>query len=206
MVDHKKFPNLENVDFFENDMTPQSIQFMIDLLPIIRELIKKWPKQKILEVLDVGTATGAGANLLATLYKGKFFGIQMKVDALDRKNNKYEPYPKLSFPNINYIVADIFELDKNNTWDLVICSHTIEHMSDPFPFISELKRLARHWVLIYCPFNEHPLVPGHEISITKEIVDNLQPSDVKIIDSPGWSNLTGNRKCISFVLKGSALP
>jgi SAM-dependent methyltransferase len=204
VIDRKRYPNFGNIDFFEKDMTPQSMQFMIDLLPTIRKLISGWPSKKILEVLDVGTATGAGANLLATLFKGEFFGVKMKVDALDRKNNKYDPYPIISFPNINYIVADIFDLDKNITWDLIVCSHTIEHMSDPFPFITQLQKLARRWVLIYCPFDEYTLIPGHEISITKDIVDSLQPSVVEILDSPGWSSITEDRKCILFVLQGSA--
>ena len=101
-------------------------------------------------------------------------------------------------------MTDIFELDKNEVWDLVICSHTIEHMSDPFPFIAQLQRLARHWVLIYCPFNESPLTSNHKISITKDIVDSLHPSVVEILDSPGWQNLTRDRKCVLFVLQGNA--
>ena len=163
------------------------------------------PQNSCGKSVDVGTATGAGANLLATLYKGKFFGIQMKVDALETKNNnKFEPYPKLHFPDINYIVSNLFELNKNLLWDLVICSHTVEHMIDPFPFIEELQRRSKHWVLIYCPLNEQPLIKPHKFIFTKDIIDSLQPLMVEIIDSPAWSNPEGTRKCVLFVLKGKA--
>ena len=178
----KKHPKPAD-DIALQDHNSQSIQFMIECLPAIRKLIKDWSAKKILKVVDVGTATGAGANLLATLYKGKFFGIQMKVDALETKNNRFEPYLKLHFPDINYIVSNLFELNKNLLWDLVICSHTVEHMIDPFPFIEELQRRSKHWVLIYCPFNEQPLIEGHEIVFTKDIIDSLQPCYVLCIYS-----------------------
>ena len=58
----------------------QTLQFMIDMLPTIRELIREWPREKVLEVFDVGTGSGAGANLLGALYRSPVFGLQMKVE------------------------------------------------------------------------------------------------------------------------------
>lgn len=102
-IDRKIYPNFAyDIDFLEKELGPQSMQFMIDCLPTIRKLISRLPRENILKVLDVGTATGAGSHLLVTISKGIMFGPAMKVDALDHKNNKYEPYPALRFPDINY--------------------------------------------------------------------------------------------------------
>jgi len=195
--------NQPDSSFYENDTIPQSMQFMIDYLPTIRKLIKDWPTNKILEVLDVGTGTGSGADLLATLHKGKFFKVQMKVDAIERRTIG-KSYADYFFPNINYIVGEIFDLEKDRTWDLIILSHTMEHLSDPFPYIEELKRRARHWVLVYSPFEEKNRIKGHQISIMMDMVKKLNPILIEQIKSPGWNGWVERGNCILFVLKGKA--
>jgi hypothetical protein len=45
-----------DLEWLEEDSVPQSIQFMIDLIPTIRTLIKDWPTWKTLSVLDIGAA------------------------------------------------------------------------------------------------------------------------------------------------------
>lgn len=196
-------PKWYTVDRILGNSIPQSIQFMIDCLPTIRELIKSWPKSKILQVLDVGGNTGAGSNLLATLHQGHFFRVKMKVDVLDISTH-CKPLAEEFFPNINYFSADIFKLDKNRTWDLTICSHVIEHLENPFPFISEVQNHARHWSLFYTPYDERQLNKAHRFRYTKEIVEGLKPKIMKIIKSPGWTSPLEDKKCVIFVLPGKA--
>jgi len=183
----------------------QSMQFMIDLLPFIHTLNKDLSWGTELEVLDIGTATGAGANLLAMFNCADFFGTPMKVDAMDVLD-RFSEHAKVNFPLINYIVADIFEYNYHRKWDCIICSHCIEHFQDPTDFINELVRRAKLWVLFYAPYMEQDLsFAGHQISITDELVYKFDPYCCEKIISRGWKNYNDEEsKCIVFALKGQA--
>jgi SAM-dependent methyltransferase len=193
-----------DLNWLEGCAIPQSMQFMIDCLPTIRDLFRGWHREIVLKVLDIGTGNGAGANLLATLHKANFFNVQMKVDALEI-TNIYKAYAEYHFPNINYIVGDIFTLEPQRKWDLITCSHVIEHLPNPFPLIAEIRRRARHWALFYAPFEERNLLEkGHLISITRSMVVTLQPKIMKIITSPAWKHpVDENSQCVLFVLSGT---
>jgi len=188
---------------WEGSWIGQTLQFMIDMLPTIRELIKEWPGEKLLEVLDVGTGSGAGANLLGTLYRSSVFGVQMKVDALDI-TAAYKPFADHYFPNINYTVGDIIQLPPERKWDLVICSHIIEHFADPLPFIAEARRRARHWALFYAPYEEQHLGSGHLTSVTRSMIEGLNPGLVRIMSSPAWTHQVDEKaETVLFVLVNS---
>lgn len=201
------FPTREEFDFdwFENFSIPQSAQFMIDCLPRIRGLIKDLPRGEAIEVLDVGAASGAGSHLLALLNRSNQFGPAMNVDALDILES-FKPYAEEFFPDINYMVEDLYLVDPARTWDLVICSHTIEHLRDPRSFILELQRRARHWALIYAPFEEqHVDGVGHLFSVTLKFIESFHPKSVEVMKSPAWQK-PGEPNCrtVLAVLEGTA--
>ncbi|HET8548611.1 MAG TPA: class I SAM-dependent methyltransferase [Bryobacteraceae bacterium] len=188
---HKTLAWLEKV------LNVQSMLFMTDLLPVIRQLLAGWPSDQPVRVLDVGTGAGAGANLLGELYSGAYPPL-MQVDAIDIAGSYLAEYARAKFRYINYIVGDALQLPAANPWDLVICSHTIEHIDEPFAFMAALQRLARHWVLMYAPWNEQQLVDGHQNSIDEEYIRRTGATSWKTIDSRGWG------PCVYFVLPGSA--
>ena len=86
---------------------PQSIQFMIYRLPMLRRLFGRFGSYDVpIGVLDVGTGSGAGADLLATLYSGHIFlGYTLKVDALDRAPH-VQRYARAKFPMIHYMIGE----------------------------------------------------------------------------------------------------
>jgi len=55
----------------------------------------------------------------------------MQVDAIDL-SGQYKAYADCVFPDLNYIVDEFFEYQPNRQWDLVFCSHTVEHLWDPW--------------------------------------------------------------------------
>jgi len=48
-------------------------------------------------------------------------------------SGQYKAYADCVFPDLNYIVDEFFEYQPNQQWDLVFCSHTVEHLWDPWP-------------------------------------------------------------------------
>lgn len=194
-------------EWFEECAIPQSLQFMIDCLPAIRDLLKEPGLQEPLTVLDVGTRSGAGANLLATLHRTHMIGPSLIVDALDIAP-EFKIYAEEFFPDVReYIVGDIFQVERNRKWDLVICSHTIEHLANPRPFIEELNRRARKWLLLYAPFEERqPDGVEHLTRITRGFVESFEPIRVDVFSSPGWQKPgEPDSKVVLFVLPGAEI-
>ena len=170
--------SLEKIERVHN---AQSIQFMADMLPIVRKL---YPQEShTISVLDVGARTAAGTAFLQMLHHPHGNSkVKMQVTALDI-DDSFKEYAKISFPDLQYQKEDIFNI-KNQKWDLVICSHTIEHVPDPHLFLKQLQKLARDYVLISTPYKEDPnnLIPGHCNSIDDSFIDKFSPVQKLIYD------------------------
>ena len=195
----------QDLEWLETCFNAQSMQFMIDCLPKIDKLLASFPPDKPIRVLDAGTGSGAGANLLATLYAGRFLGRAMAVDAIELIGHM-ERYAKAKFPAINYIVGDVLKLRPKPPWDLVLCSHTIEHIDDYVHFSRHLQSLATKWVLFYAPWQEKERVPGHVVTIDEAFLATLGAVEFEIIDSPGWRPAGVDLRCVLFTVPGTAGP
>ncbi|HEX3864245.1 MAG TPA: class I SAM-dependent methyltransferase [Stellaceae bacterium] len=182
----------------------QSMQFMIDCLPIIRKLLVGAPREATVKVLDVGTGTGAGANVLATLYQGAFLGPRMKVDAIEITPH-LKQYAAAKFPLVNYLVGDVLDYKESGRWDLVVCTHTIEHVERPEDFIAFLTGLANYWVLLYTPWKEKSLIPGHINRIDRRFLRRVGSKMHVILKSPAWYRLDNEpANCVIFAVPGRA--
>src|SRR5439155_15073907 len=193
----------ETLEWLESCSGVQSMQFMIDCLPTIRKLIVGIPRTATLSVLDVGTGTGAGANVLATLYQGVFLGPRMKVEAIELVPH-LKSYAEVKFPLINYLVGDILAYKESRRWDIVICSHTIEHVDRPQEFVSVLADLAYRWALFYAPWKERALIPGHVNRIDRRFLRRVGAKRHTIIESPAWYRSDERARCVVFTVPGRA--
>jgi SAM-dependent methyltransferase len=194
----------QTLEWLESCAAVQSMQFMIDCLPMIRKLIVGAARHETLSVLDVGTGTGAGANLLATLYQGIFLGPRMRVDAIEIAPH-LKNYAELQFPLVNYLVGDVLSRAGSQRWDLVICSHTIEHVDRPESFVAFLAELAHRWVLLYAPWKERALIPGHVNRIDRRFLRRVGSKLHTIIESPAWYRIDDERaRCVVFAVSGRA--
>ncbi len=179
----------KDYSFVEHKSNPQSMHFMADIVPIIERIYPREKGKKInLNVLDVGPRTGAGSGLLAKLYSPQSWArIKMKITAMDI-DDTFQEYANFCFPEINYVVGDIYDIQPGRKWDLVICSHTIEHVPDPKRFAERLIELSKGYVIISCPFLEdkNNLCRGHVNSITLEFIAQFDPLMMHIYDACFW--------------------
>ena len=190
-------------------MDAQSVGFTTDLIPVFQGIIRqvklhlKPPFGTRYSVLDVGTRTGTGADLIARLFHG-YMSVRLDVDVCDL-DPTYKTYSDAFNSCIrNYFVEDAFKL--NQEYDFILASHTIEHVDDPAGFVKRLAGLSRYGAIFYCPVNETDPITGHR-TVTTDDVKAFGAVKMWIIDSWWWRHVHAERnngpsKCVAFLVPG----
>ena len=95
-------------------------------------------KKKFGTILDVGCASGSMTNEISKLFpKSKIIGIDVYSSAVEHGNKLY--------PHIKFIVADAHKLPfAKNSFDLVICYETIEHVINPIGILSQMHKVVKN--------------------------------------------------------------
>lgn len=177
---------LDDVTYWklENQFDNSSIAFAIEMLPTLWTLLEGVKEEVTL--LDVGARTGAGTALIGYLHQQHCTSrIKIRATALDI-NSTYYNYARKNYPFANYTVGDIFKLPEQTKFDIVISSHTIEHVPNPEVFLAHLIKLATRYVIIACPFKEENLFPGHINRFDDNFFIETKAIDVKIYKALGW--------------------
>ena len=111
---------------------------------VLREIEFLSGKYEIASFLEVGCAEGFMSHLIQTLFGFKVTVSDLSGEAVERAREIYgfEGYE-----------ADVQSLDrfKDNSFDLVVCSETVEHVSNPEKAFSELFRVARKALIVTVP-------------------------------------------------------
>jgi len=165
----------------------QSKQFMIDLLPYIQDYLSSQKRGTSFRVLDVGSGTGHGANLLASLYVADELGYKMSVTSLDI-NDLYERYIEVACRYISFEKQNVFAVKR--PYDIVVASHVVEHVREATAFCEQLQNCATGAVFIAAPYEEPAdnLTSGHVHSLGADFLGRLETRRVDIIESRAWGN------------------
>ncbi len=180
---------------------PQSLLFMVELVPFIHRLWGYLPEGSRRTVLDVGPENFAGTALLARLHASDSFNrLKLTVSALDI-SDEFALLGELVAPDVELLVGDVFSVG-GRAWDMVIASHVVEHVEDPVGFMRRLQELAREFVVIACPWREKPIVtPDHVSTIDKEVVMAAGARDLTVYTNYSWGKM---REVCMFWLPGRA--
>lgn len=179
------YSGLDTTSFIEKS-APQSELFMVEIIPIIHELFFSFPQNKEISVLDVGPQTFSGTALLSRLHRQNTFNnLKMKISAIDI-HDKFRLLGELFCPEVEFITGNIFDITERK-WDLIICSHVIEHVTNPLMFLRQLQKLSKQFVVVACPWHEDPIVTtGHQNTIDKKFVRQSGALNLKIFTNFMW--------------------
>jgi 2-polyprenyl-3-methyl-5-hydroxy-6-metoxy-1,4-benzoquinol methylase len=170
----------------------QSCVFASEVLPSLWSLYPSGVHT--LSLLDIGSRTGAGSELLRYIHHpGSFSRIKLIVTALD-VDDTYIDYSRVHFPELRYLQEDIFNPNFAERFDLVLCSHTIEHVNEPLAFLRRAQELARQWLIVATPFDEKDLIPGHLHRLGFEFFQEAGAHNLKVYRSLTWH---GSMACIA---------
>lgn len=102
----------------------------------LEQVLKLLPKD-VKKVLDVGCSSGVlTAEVAKVLKKAKVIGLDSYKEAIKFAQDKY--------PHLEFITADAHKIPyKDKSFDLIICTETLEHVTDPKKSLIEMKRLLR---------------------------------------------------------------
>lgn len=132
---------MDNKDFYEKfDWARANLSQK--LIEKINKLISEIPSD-VQSIIDIGCGDGAISNKLLTKFD---------VVSVDRG---FQP---LKFVKSNAVQASAEILSfRNNSFDLVFSSETIEHLPDEifFKAISEFKRISKRYIFLTFPNNEN---------------------------------------------------
>ena len=101
------------------------------------------------EIIDIGCGTGFLIQLLSEKNQHcQFLGIDFNLPDL---------YKKVKSKNINYIAGDVNSEIRDipeKSFDIVICTHFLEHIKKPNELIIELRRIVRRKLIIIVPLEK----------------------------------------------------
>ncbi len=164
----------------------QSIGFAVDLCRVLQEELAS-PEQQTLTLLDVGARTAAGSDLIARVFHPRSWSrLRFTVTAIDNNSHWY-PRAAITLPRVNYRVRDVFDLDEQ--FDVVVCSHTLEHTDEPGQLLEKLLSTARRLVVIAAPWKE-PVATRlayHLHTFDEEFFERYPPTRFESYLSPHWS-------------------
>lgn len=174
-------------DFVLNKANPQAVGFMIDLIAVLRATLLPKHNSEHFSVLDLGAKTAAGSEILGYLGQpGSFSKLKFTVTCGDI-DSTFVNYSSVSNPHVEYLSADVFDLER--LWDIVICSHVVEHVPSPLDFVAKLRSIAKRYIILAFPYCESPseLIPGHINSLNHDFLRALNPLRYEIYDGLFWS-------------------
>lgn len=97
-------------------------------------------------LMDIGGAEGYKSYLVSEFFDKDVFNSDLSDEGCKRAAEIF---------NVNSFSADIHNIPlKDHSCDVVLCSETLEHVSDWRRAVSELLRVAAKAVVISVPFNE----------------------------------------------------
>lgn len=130
--------------------SPYSEPGLIDKYLITYQIMQTLNMLDFTSILDVGGSEGYKAAMARDFFAIEAFSSDISQEACDRARDLY---------NISTKPSDMRKLDfDSESFDIVLCSESVEHVVNPKLCIEEMLRVAKKAVLITVPHESHEIV------------------------------------------------
>lgn len=121
-------------DYYHRGVKNNPLQWLWHTLKF-RSFTKLTAPYQFKKILDLGCAGGYMTNKIAQIFpQSQVWGVDVYPQAI--------AYAQNLFPNIHFQVADAHNLPfKKDSFDLIVCYETVEHVSDPQKILQEMRRI-----------------------------------------------------------------
>ncbi len=102
----------------------------------LEEFFKVLSLKKGDRVLDVGTGTGILVpHILMRIWsEGSIFALDYSENMIE---NAKEKFPQKEYPNVNFVIANFFEVASKDPYDSIICYSCFPHLEDKEQFFQK---------------------------------------------------------------------
>ena len=117
----------------------------------VKKLISKVPKGQIITIVDLGCGNGDMLRTLADYAQKSNQNFHLIGIDANAFTVNYAKECSASYPNIDYLSQDIFELNfQNINFDIALCTLTLHHFkeNDIIRIIEDLERNARLGIVV----------------------------------------------------------
>lgn len=134
-------------------------------------------------LLDLGARSGHGSGLVKRMFEpGGGLGIEIEVSACNLTQEE-NIWFKSNDWGIEPFILDAQNgedfLKSGQKYDIVICSHMIEHTTNPQKVMSFVNDITNKFFVIACPWKEKKLDHGdwhHDSSIDEDVLLKYRPA------------------------------
>ncbi len=129
-----------NRDVYFNEQAYTTRQHVMPFIESIK------PFKEDLEVLEIGC--GEGGNMLPFLDKGYHVtGIDLSSNKIKNAEKFYADHPKIN--NLTLINEDIYDIDDQKQYDLIIMRDVLEHIHNQEKFMRYVKKFLKTGCAIF---------------------------------------------------------
>ena len=113
-------------------------------------------------VCDMGCALGEGEPVFCNKLAVDVDGMDFSEEAIAKAS--------ASYPEHNFWVGDLKNLDKEKSYDVIICSNVLEHFVNPWKIVKNLSEVADKYMILMFPYKEKLEIDEHMYHFSEDVI------------------------------------
>lgn len=173
--DPKTIVNRERIEIWDEQITKMNL---------VLKQINRLGLKKPISILDYGCGVGVFTYLLSRY-------DEFKVEAVEFPGKTLEwVQTKCNSPNVK--TTGLFDYDWNKKYDVVVCTHVIEHVTNPEQLLQQCMNATKHGGLLWIDFPDEWDEPEKNPEHLGR--NDFRKEMFKILSENGFALLLGNIK------------
>ena len=154
--------NRFNTDWLDYSGDKQTVFFANILCQMLPHNLVMEIRENEYSVCDMGCAMGEGEPIYCRKLSVDVDGMDFSESAIKKALQTY--------PEYNFWVGDLKNLDKDYRYDVVICSNVLEHFVNPWKIVKNLTNIANKYLILMFPYKEKLNIDEHMYYFSENVI------------------------------------